>query len=176
MSNRTYILQKDFLVSDGDKGASYKAGTEIKIDQNSELHYRFPNRELIWHEIVENNPEWFLPKEDKVEVTFSFMKGHDDGTCNYYMATSKEIPEVKYESVKRAIEFVLNARWEVYYEGYKVTESVKFFTEKELLEAEEKAFNAGRDVWIGKLPYRPDGGKPICHTYPTFLYYKSKQQ
>lgn len=48
------------------------------------------------------------PKEDTVNVSRIYYVGEQDGKLHYHLHVNKQIPEEKYEAIKKAIDFVLN--------------------------------------------------------------------
>lgn len=105
---------------------------------------------------VENNPEWFELIEDRVGVISFNGPLRLDGGFSYGFSVSQEIPVEKFTAVRKAIEDFLNApAWFQRYQQGLIEQTrkkeerflfpkEKAYTEKELLEAEERAFAAAR--------------------------------
>lgn len=137
--------------------------------------YTFP--ELIPHDL-DVKDDWFKLKEDKIEVIglYPFEVVFGKGTPKHWsteIRTTQPIQPSKWSAVRKAIEFVLNDSHAKYIREAENKYGVKIITEKELLDAEEKAFEAGRgnivDVYIG-------GGNTCKFNkskYPTFSDYKN---
>jgi hypothetical protein len=103
MNKKVYILQKD--LPDAKKGDVYILRRDMYRPLTAELSSSpviETNSYFQWQ--VENNPEWFLPKEEKIEVT----RLERDMGNRYNLILSGQIPDEKYEAVKKSIEFVLN--------------------------------------------------------------------
>jgi len=174
---KTYVLLKELLYPDGHYGSLHIVGSELKKDKYNDLYYRFPNDDLIWYEIVENNPEWFKLKEDKIAVQVTLI---GDSGKELMVFLNSKIPNGKLEAVKKAIEFVLNDRHAKYIREAEDKYGVKIITEKELLDAEMNAFNAARET----LPF-PEYERGISDIpqhrvkypdkYRTFSDYKNNQ-
>jgi hypothetical protein len=158
--DKIYVLQKEYLCTNGGSGITFGKGIEVVKHENIRHYYTFPDGNLIFDGMVENNPEWFKLKEkDKIEVVnITEPDTHDfkDKTVwSHGIWTTKPIPPKKYEPIKKAIEGVLNDKPKTeldflnipkYPNKAEVWQRIleEKYTEKELLEAEEKAFNAGR--------------------------------
>ncbi len=107
------------------------------------------------------------PKEEPLTVrNFDRDMGY-----RYNLIMSGNIPPEKYEAVKKAIEFVLQN--ESYY--MKSYPGERLCTEKECLEREEEAFNAGKLTFRGQIPYEPNGERPLYSKYDTFSDYKNQK-
>lgn len=125
------------------------------------------------------------PKPERIEVVFTWInlgsgENKIDAPFSHFFKTDKAIPEDKRPALIRAIEEVLNEKdkeWQLEFAKKAYKESgifltpgstlTKMFTEKELLEAENKAFDAARLI-------RP---LPFDHkVFETFSDYKSHNQ
>jgi hypothetical protein len=85
MDKRVYVLQKDYLVVNTGSGITYGKGIEVKLLADTTLYYSFPGGELIWHKMVENNPEWFKLKEQPKEwEIYAYKKEDRVITCGSY--------------------------------------------------------------------------------------------
>ncbi len=92
--HKVYILQKD--LPDADKGDWYSLIEEMKA------YYRFGNPEgsywLSAH--VENNSDWFLPKEDRVgQKTDGLQKAKDVLFDNGYSLLKNGILEMRFKGL-----------------------------------------------------------------------------
>ena len=172
MSKKTYILKKKWLylnpgtilIHSGDSNNYYKEIT------GNVKEVKFPA------DFVENNPEWFLLKEDEgitvKSIHFAYSE-REETDMAYRLMLSKKIPLEKIDAVKKAIEFVLNNVKDFdpeYYGLFIVNKDIKIVTDKELLYAEQKAFYAGRAKVI------PMKGRVNTNKYFNFTHYKNATQ
>lgn len=121
----TYILQKDTPLS--------KSGDELILKESFEGRFYVISRtgENFHNKLVENNPEWFLPKtitSEKIHVElyeefFGSKKWYicEKGTfCKYVLNVfNATIPHNKFSVIKEYIERVLNN------EGYEKKYSIQ---------------------------------------------------
>ncbi len=110
---KTYILQKDL--------PNAKAGTEFTLVSTGVVYSYDSNngdKSFYWSKDIENNPEWFLPKQqEKERIGISnIFRDHSSSDKNpnnnlYCFLVSKEYPKIKIEQytlIKQAIESILN--------------------------------------------------------------------
>lgn len=97
----TYILQKDI----SDPRFNIKSGTEfIKCNDAPDAAYVFGTYTL--HPLkVENNPEWFKLKEEKIVID---GLRSTENLYTYLFRASKDIHSDKYDAICKAIEFIVN--------------------------------------------------------------------
>lgn len=172
-----YIVQKD--LPNGVKGEElyYKDDESCKRYETNKPN-KYGTHLCFTPNVVENNPEWFLPKQEgKREVMYYGRDSHKSNTGIewYSFMVTKLIPPEKYKAISKAIETVIN------YEkimiipcipemGWRIDidlladEPIKVMFSKEDL---EKAFYAGRDGHIAtdhRYPQR-------IHAFETFNDY-----
>ena len=163
MSKPTYILQKDL--------PDYNAGEEFEFDG---LYYTAKTKcadgvKGSWSPLyVENNPTWFLPKQEKqtqerIEV-IALNKGREFDEppgkeyC-YTFRTNKLVDFNKFPDIEKAIEQVINNDeppvfniddlddiFTIRRKEVDVPFPQKTYTEQQLLERLEKAFNSARET------------------------------
>lgn len=115
---------------------------------------------------VEKNPEWFELIEDKIEVNINICAPYEAKYFDVRVSANKELPQLNYHYdalksyLKEAVEMALNNK-----------QPEKTYSEKELLEAEERAFYAGYQV-INLDEPRPSGLWWV-HKYQSFSDYKN---
>ena len=124
---KVYILQKDLPNS--------KVGDEYVLGRCNAYYKNANECEGFWlKEYVENNPDWFLPKEEvKPLVT----------RCNYdsysvYFYINDKAPAIELSKEILADILIAHQRGELHF-----TDG-KFYSEKEYLELGEECFNAAR--------------------------------
>jgi hypothetical protein len=165
--SKVYILKKDLPM--------VPKGTEIKPLSALAYGFRLENGcHIEWvNDCVENNLEWFKLKEDKIEV-FQLAPYSEQlaDKKHYVIGLTSEIPTEKYQSVKQAIEFVLQN--DSYYMKSYLGE--KLYSEKELLEAEENAFIAGAGEDLGAYIGGGDSYRFNKSKYKTFSDYKNSKK
>lgn len=138
---KTYILQKDL--------PDVKAGAEFKLGRDSDAYYLTSNKTGTKYNcycypksFVENNSEWFkeVPDLDKPPLGLMPKYLHDEkrfedirNAMGRYADAGKVVPQEWIDEEKELMEKI----------KFKEEETTKKYTEKELLEAEEKAFDAG---------------------------------
>lgn len=187
MNKNIYILQKDLH--------HVRSGVEFMQENDNPDYYnsngcKFHDR--IHKDRVENNPEWFLPKEEKIKVTsmYDLNNIYQKQHVRVVFEVNHPIPEEKYEAVKKAIEDCLNGvpsidslmaesnRNTVQYIADNSPQ--KLFTEQQVLQKEMDAFNAARKYATKNLEF----GKVISEYYEVvekyFIYnnfssYKNSQ-
>jgi hypothetical protein len=105
----------------------------------------------------------------------------DDKAGLYVLHCTKSFHEDKFGAIKQAIEQVLNDEVWLFNKTYALSpEPTKLYTEKELLQAENKAFDAARE-WEGGVPPTTLRGtqafwnSTVKNKYPTFSAYKNSQ-
>lgn len=143
------------------------------------------------HGVQDNKLHWEEIKEpERIEVEGIFLSGGTLSNINgksykvYQFETNNQIPIEKIPLVKAAIERVLNndepsdgynlfyvkglndkiEALEIIHEAYRHLSSQKLFTQQQMNEATEKAFNAARETTKYDL-------YPYNEKYPTFLDY-----
>lgn len=167
MSDKMYRLQRDYDYPSG----TIRKGVVKSIKEWAEI---FPD--LVNCDISVKT-DWFQPIEpERIDVSgFHFLQedswgGYKD--CKYILATRNRIPENKYAAIKSMIDFILNPPDLEVGEIHKFGVSDKKYSEKELLEAENKAFNAGRE----KSVYHSMVDGSEMYKYWKFSNYKSHNQ
>lgn len=72
--SKCYILQKDwfFCAYDSSNGKTYKAGEKLRWCVDLPNFYELPDKVIVSAVWVENNPEWFLPEENKSNDSFQW--------------------------------------------------------------------------------------------------------
>lgn len=151
---KIYILQKDL--------PDLKAGAEFRWELfngvehlYSSSHYSFAQSFIL------SKPDWFkLKEEEKPRVTRS---NYDEESVFFYI--NDKGPSIKVDKERLAEILIAEEKGEVLlYKDWNVVtpqqvltkdlyeqeHGVKLFTEKEMVEAKEKAFNAGRSVYPHK--------------------------
>lgn len=71
IENKTYVLQKDFLGSNGDNGYVHRKGDRVNRSKTHN-YYEFDNGDFVYFKLVEANPEWFV-----LEKQLPFVKSLD---------------------------------------------------------------------------------------------------
>jgi hypothetical protein len=184
-SKDVYILQKDTPIC--------KAGTEFISDDTVGYGYiSHTNKDKDYEEYfkpenVENNPEWFKkkeePKERVIDRTKYFRQVETSLKNNKVMIDTREDGiyirlagnNLRGEAFTlhwaKAFPFPeLNPNTDTQVEKEEQIQQEKLFTERELLEAESKAFYAAWEVTI------PSYTVPmLAKKYPTFSDYKNSQ-
>lgn len=98
--NKVYVLQRDLLLPNGHSGITYGRGTVVKSNLDNQLYYTFPEGQIIWHELVENNSEWFKEEIVKEEIGYTeFVKAVEDGRI---FKNTSEYSHIWYEAWKAA--------------------------------------------------------------------------
>lgn len=171
MSNDVYVLQKDLPDS--------KAGDEYVLRKYNEImEDYFKNGDVdgsFWpRHYVENNPEWFKKKETPKPTVTNWTSSDEMENFNvieffigknYYPVSKERLAEILIAESKGDI--LIGKKKGVYSEKFIATDMI--YTEKELLEAEEKAFNASRELqtfWHSSIDKK-------ALQYQTFSDYKN---
>jgi hypothetical protein len=102
MSKR-YELLKEWIYVNGGNGEIVEAGTVLTKSEKDGSYYRLPSNNIVWHELVENNPSWFKPIEDKEPTAFQwsdelvmrFVEYFDANEWIGYEQSMKEFKELK---------------------------------------------------------------------------------
>ncbi len=171
MSNRIFILQKDWIfcwinnfIPKGEEFESFegKGYASKKYGQ------------YFSKDVVENNPEWFLEKkEENSRCTLIRASSKTNGGIKIEADIVGSITSTQIGNIKKAIEDVLNEQrfigedFEVFFrcDGRVVPKTFKIFTEKELLEAEKKAFDAARKTFMVPV-YTDEQSSQYCINGP----------
>lgn len=135
ISPKRYRLKKD-INSPSLQAKAGAIGELTCVDQ-----VWFNNNSFYFHiSTVEENTEWFEEVGEKFQVIGVNKPKHSYGFyIDYIMRVTQEIPSEKIPAIKEAIERVLNN--EMVFEFIPI--NVKY-TKDQLIEAERKAFYAGR--------------------------------
>ena len=157
MSNKTYVLQKDT--------PNAKAGDEFYYTPNEYRGEGYINKAgMFWHKlIVENNPEWFkLKKEEQPKEKDTFV--WSDELVKEFVISFKKIDKLitGVDPIGKTI-----IEWK---QSKSTPKEDKTYTEKELLEAEQKAFEAA----IHNIQTYKDAKGEWHLRYPKFSDYKNR--
>lgn len=160
MSNRIFVLQKKVATMD----LTAEAGLEGELKENGKVW--FDNGRFFYtiQQVEKYLGEWFIEKkEERIELmelkAYRFIGNQRVPENTFIM-----FPAEKYQAIREAIEFVLNDKSVILEEIKQWADSTKMYTEKEVLDIEEKAFNSGRRIIHGYYPF------------PQFSDYKNSKQ
>lgn len=164
---KVYRLLKDTINQIG----IIPAGMEL--EENGQLYCDKKSGTYFHKELVEENPEWFelvTTKRIEVKEIIRISKGYN-GFNAVKITTNAGISIDKLPLIKQAIESVLNDD-DNFFLGMDVLRNLGLkYTEQQLLEAEEKAFNAARLLDFGG---KVEGYMGRGLTYNTFSDYKNQ--
>jgi len=171
----TVNKEKNILYKGRIKECLYFKNSAVVVYHDVYGSGRYESRELLFSQLKKINTK---DKQERIEVRMSFNGGGKHGMSNHTFTVSKFPANGQMPLIKQAIESVLNDEhpvrmFDTNYVMVQKSDWEKRFTEKQLLDAEEKAFEAGRKQFQS-TEYRFQ--VPMAaNVYTTFSDYKNSQ-
>ena len=167
MSNKTYILQHD--LPDGSvKGDEYVRRGDRYVNKRFQNSKSPVIEDVFWFSWqVEKNTYWFKEKEEEQPKEKDTFVWSDELVKEFVISFNKIDKLITgVDPIGKTI-----IEWK---QSKSTPKEDKTYTEKELLAAEQKAFEAARETFRGQLPYTLGGEKPLYNKYPKFSDYKNR--